>query len=63
MGGFLGPKFCKQGSHFRQVFHKHGGGGLSRNWQKLSKMGSFPPKSIIKMGMTASVGNKKRVAF
>ena len=31
--------------------------GFSRNWQKLSKMGSFPPKFIIKVGMTATVGN------
>ena len=33
---------------------------FSRNWQKLSKlskMGSFPPKFIIKVGMTATVGN------
>ena len=32
-------------------------GGLSRNCQKLSKMGSFPPKIIIKVGKTATVGN------
>ena len=32
-------------------------GGFSRNWQKLSKMGSFPPKFIIKVGITATVGN------
>ena len=32
-------------------------GGFSRNWQKLSKMGNFPPKFIIKVGMTATVGN------
>ena len=31
--------------------------GFSRNWQKLSKMGGFPPKFIIKGGMTAAVGN------
>ena len=24
MGGFLGPKFFKQGSLFRQIFHKQG---------------------------------------
>ena len=24
MGGFLGPKFSRQGSLFRQIFHKHG---------------------------------------
>ena len=32
-------------------------GGFSRNWQKLPRMGSFPPKSITKVGMTATVGN------
>ena len=32
-------------------------GGFPRNWQKLSKMGSFPPKFIIKVGMTVPVGN------
>ena len=36
MGGFLSPKFFKQGSLFLQIFHKHG-------WviQKLAKTGSF----------------------
>ena len=29
-------------------------GGLSRNWRKWPKMGRFPPKFIIKVGMTAS---------
>ena len=55
MGGFLGLKFSKRGSIFRQIFLKHG--GFSRNWQKLQKMGSFPPKFIIREGMTATVGN------
>ena len=32
-------------------------GGFSRNWQKLLKMGSFPPKFIIKVCMTPTVGN------
>ena len=56
MGGFLGPKFSKQGSLFRQIFLKH-------EWvfqklaKKLSKMGSFQPKFIIKVGMMATVGN------
>ena len=58
MGGFLGPRFSKQGSLFGRFFINMG--GLSRNWQKLSKMGSFQP---IKVGMTATVGNWKRVAF
>ena len=30
---------------------------FSRNWQKLSKMGSFSPTFIIKVGMTANFGN------
>ena len=32
-------------------------GGFPRNWQKIVKMDSFPPKLIIKVGMTATVGN------
>ena len=32
-------------------------GGLSRNWEKMVKMGSVQPKFIIKIGMTATVGN------
>ena len=32
-------------------------GGFSRNCQKSLKMGSFPPKFAIKVGMTATVGN------
>ena len=35
-------------------------GGFSRNWQRIVKMDSFPPKLIIKVGMTASFGNKER---
>ena len=56
MGGFLDPKFSKQGSLFRQIFHKQG-------WviQKLAKnsekMGGFPPKFNVKVGMTATFGN------
>ena len=56
MGGFLGPEFSKQGSLFRQIFHKQG-------WviQKLAKnskkMDGFSPKFIIKVGMTANFGN------
>ena len=55
MGGYLGPKFSEQGSLFRQIFLKHG--LLSRNWKKLSKVGSFPPTFIIIVGMTATVCN------
>ena len=32
-------------------------GGFSRNWQKLPKIGSFPPKFIMKEGIMATVGN------
>ena len=55
MGGVLGPKFSKKGPFFGRFSISVG--GISRNWQKLSKMGSFPPKFIIKVGMTATVGN------
>ena len=58
---FLGPKFSKQGSIFRQIFLKRG--WVFQKLAKLSKMGSFPPKFIIKVDMTATVGNKKKVAF
>ena len=55
MGGFFGPKFSKQGSLFRQIFLKHG--WVSQKLEKFSKMGTFPPKFIIKGSMTATVGN------
>ena len=32
-------------------------GGFSRNWRKIVKMGGFPPKFIIKVGMTERFGN------
>ena len=56
IGGFFGPKFPKQRSLCRQIFRNHG-------WvfQKFAKncqlWVAFPPKFIIKMGMTATVGN------
>ena len=31
--------------------------GFSRNRQKIIKKGNFPPKLIIKVGITATVGN------
>ena len=31
--------------------------GFPEIGKKLSKMGSFPPKIIVKVGMTATVGN------
>ena len=55
MGGLLGPKFSEQGSLFGRFSINVG--RFSRNLQKLSKMGSFPPKFIIKVGMTETVGN------
>ena len=55
MGGFLGPKFSKQGSFFGKLSMNMS--GFSGNWQNCQKMGSFPPKFIIKVGMTATVGN------
>ena len=56
MGGLLGLKFSKQGSLFRQIFLKYGW-FFQKLAKKLSKMGSFPPRFIIKVGMTATVGN------
>ena len=38
-------------SLFRQIFLR------SRNWQKIIKMGSFPPIFIIKVSMMATIGN------
>ena len=49
VGGFLGPKFSKQGSLFRQIFLKHGW-IIQKLAKKLSKMGSFSPKFVIKGG-------------
>ena len=56
MGGFLGPKFSKQGSLFRQIFHKQGW-VIQKMAKNGKKMGGFPPKFVIKVGMTASFGN------
>ena len=55
MGGFLDPEFSKQGSLFRQIFFKHGW-VFQKLAEKLSKIGRFSPKFIIKVGMTATVG-------
>ena len=55
---FLAELFKKvyQGGKFAPPPTKIGlsKGGLSRNWRKIAKMGGFPPKFIIKVGMTAS---------
>ena len=59
--GFWARNSLNKGFLFRQIFHKHG--WVIQKLAKIVKMGSFPPKFIIKVGMTATVGNKKRVAF
>ena len=56
MGRFLGTKFSKQGSLFRQIFHKKGW-VIQKLAKKIAKMGGFPPKFFIKVGMTATFGN------
>ena len=43
MGGFCGPKFSEQGSLFGRFSMNTV--GISRNWQKLSKMSSFHQNS------------------
>ena len=48
MGGFLGPKFSKQGSIFRQIFHKQG--WIIQKLAKNSKNGWFSAKIHHKSG-------------
>ena len=48
MGGFLGPKFSKQGSLFGRFSINMG--GLSRNWRKIAKNGPFSAKIHHKSG-------------
>ena len=55
MVGFLGQNSLNKGLFFGRFYINMG--GLSRNWQKIAKMGHFPPKFIIKVGRTASSGN------
>ena len=54
MDGYLGPFFG------RFSFNK---GGLSKSWRKIVENGLHSAKFIIKVGMTASFGNQKRVPF
>ena len=61
MGGFLCPNSLNKDPFFGRFSLNFG--GFSRNWQKIAKIGSFPPKFIIKEGITATVGNSKRVTF
>ena len=55
MDGFVGRNSLSRGPFFGRFFINMG--GLSRNWRKIAKKGRFPPKFIIKVGMTASFGN------
>ena len=48
MGGFLGPKFSKQGPSFGRFSINMG--GLSRNWRKIAKNGPFSAKIHHKSG-------------
>ena len=55
-GGFLGPKFSKQGSLFRQIFHKQG--WVIQKLVKIAKNGWFSAKNHHKSGYDG-----KRVPF
>ena len=55
MGGFLGPKFSKQGSLFRQICLKHG--WLFQKLAKIAKNRLFSAKIHHKEGIAATVGN------
>ena len=55
MGEFLGQNSLKKGPFFGRFSINMG--WLFRNWQKVAKNGSFSPKFIIKVGMTAGFGN------
>ena len=43
MGGFLGQNSLNKGPFFRRFFINMG--GLSRNWRKIAKNGSFSAKT------------------
>ena len=53
--GFWAQNSLNKGSFFGRSSLEIG--WFSRDWQKIFKMGSSPPKSIIKVGMTAGFGN------
>ena len=55
MGGFLGPKFSRQGSFFGRFSINMG--GFSRNWRKIVKNGWFSAKIHHKSGYDSKVGN------
>ena len=48
MGGFSVQNSPNEGPFFSRLSLNMG--GFSRNWQKLSEMGSLPPKFIVKVG-------------
>ena len=53
-----GPKFAKQGSFFSADFPQTRV-GFPEIGKMQSKMGSFPPKFIIKVGVMAGFGNRR----
>ena len=55
MYGLLGQNSLDKGPFFGRFSINMG--GISRNWRKIAKMGHFPPKFIIKVGMIESFGN------
>ena len=60
IGGFGVPNALKKGPFFGKFSLNMD--GLSREMgEKMSKMGSFPPKFVLNVGMTATVRNWKRV--
>ena len=61
MGGFLGPKFSRQGSLFRQIFHKHG--WVFRNWRKIVKNGWFSAKIHHKSGYNSNFRSLEEGTF
>ena len=58
MGGFLGPKFSRQGSLFRQIFHKHG-------WvfQKLAKNSHKCPSASVHPQVMYPKGREWQLKF
>ena len=55
MGGFFVTNSLNNGPFIGRFSLNMG--GFSRNWQRLPKICSFPPKFIIKEGVTETVGD------
>ena len=55
MGGFWAQNSLNKGLFFGRFSINIG--GLSKNWRIIVKMGSFPLKFIIKVGIMASFSN------